>query len=351
MVARLRTLVISDLHLGHVARHDVLRLPGPRGKLLDSLADVDRLVLLGDITELMTRNPRRPLAVAEPVLRAFGQRLGPGGEIIVVPGNHDAPLARAWARAQGDRLRIDSVVDPNASRALARVVKWLAPARVRVHYPGVWLEDRIWATHGHYLDRHLLPESAFGILRRRGGGSSHARRGFRPSDYERHRSHSRRGRDPFVTQFLDRPVGTLLERASEFVRSAAVPALPQLLMNARLTPLTAAMIDLQMRRASIPAMALVVRRLEIHADWVVFGHVHRAGPLPGEDTARWRPANDSPRFLNTGSWLYEPLLIDRASPPHPYWPGSAVVLEPGREPRVIGLLDGLAHGDLRFAAG
>ena len=29
----------------------------------------------------------------------------------------------------------------------------------------LWLAERIWATHGHYLDRHLLPDSAYGIAR------------------------------------------------------------------------------------------------------------------------------------------------------------------------------------------
>jgi hypothetical protein len=41
----------------------------------------------------------------------------------------------------------------------------------------------------------------------------------------------------------------------------------------------------------------------------------------------------------TGSWQYEPLLVHRATPPHPYWPGGAVIVEPGVEPRAIGLLD------------
>ena len=43
----------------------------------------------------------------------------------------------------------------------------------------------------------------------------------------------------------------------------------------------------------------------------------------------------------------EPLLIDRATPPHPYWPGGAVMLETGQEPRALGLLDGLGHAELR----
>ena len=34
-------------------------------------------------------------------------------------------------------------------------------------------------------------------------------------------------------------------------------------------------------------------------------------------------------MLNAGAWLYEPLLVDRASAPHPYWPGGAVLLEDG----------------------
>src|SRR6202012_2431865 len=31
---------------------------------------------------------------------------------------------------------------------------WLEPARVRAASPGVWLRDDVYATHGHYCDRH-----------------------------------------------------------------------------------------------------------------------------------------------------------------------------------------------------
>jgi hypothetical protein len=67
--------------------------------------------------------------------------------------------------------------------------------------------------------------------------------------------------------------------------------------------------------------------------------VHRVGPLPADDPALWRGQGGSPRVLNTGSWLYEPLLVHRARTAHPYWPGGAVLLEPGAEPRALGLLD------------
>ena len=61
---------------------------------------------------------------------------------------------------------------PSPRRRLRRLTtwwSWLSPARTRVSYPGGggW-GDRIWATHGHYLDHHLSPGRArrSGILRR-----------------------------------------------------------------------------------------------------------------------------------------------------------------------------------------
>jgi hypothetical protein len=37
----------------------------------------------------------------------------------------------------------------------------------------------------------------------------------------------------------------------------------------------------------------------------------------------------------------EPLLVHRASPPPPFWPGGAILFQEGRDPRAIGLLDQL----------
>lgn len=152
--------------------------------------------------------------------------------------------------------------------------------------------------------------------------------------------------EPWLARLLHRPLATVVQSGAEIVRIRALPALPQLLMSAHLASLTAAAIDFQMRHASIPAMARVVRRLGVDADWVVFGHVHRVGPLPGEETEQWGSPGGSPRFVNTGSWLYEPLLVDRGRPTNPYWPGGAVMLEPSREPRAVGLLDGLSPRQL-----
>jgi UDP-2,3-diacylglucosamine pyrophosphatase LpxH len=344
----LRTLVISDLHLGNRAGRDVLQRPAPLDALLEGLEDVDRLVLLGDLAELMTRHPRRPMAAAQPVLRSLGRRLGPEREVILVPGNHDAPLISSWARARGRDLGVDAAVPVNASPALTQVASWLSPARVRIHYPGVWLGDRIWATHGHYLDRHLFPESAFGVLR--GDSGSENGRVWLPSDYEHARRRSHRDGGAFLSRLVDRPFPTMVEGSAHVARAKVFPAVPRLLMNARLTPLTASTLDLQMQRASIPAMQRVVSHLGIDADWVLFAHVHRAGPLAGEPVGRWQRGNGPARYVNAGSWLYEPLLVDRAEPPHPYWPGAAVRLQPGHDPEVLGLLDGLTAAELRGRA-
>ena len=106
-----------------------------------------------------------------------------------------------------------------------------------------------------------------------------------------------------------------------------------------------------MRRAAVPALARVVHRLGVEADWVVFGHVHRRGPLADDDPRRWRGPDGPPRIVNTGAWTYEPLLLHNAAPPHPYWPGGAVVLEDGGEPQPVGLLDHLDGDALNPASG
>ena len=127
-----------------------------------------------------------------------------------------------------------------------------------------------------------------------------------------------------------------------------MPRVPKRLLHRRMAPLLAAVLGMQMRRASIPALARVVYSLGIDADWVLFGHVHRRGPIGDEswpgDTDPAHPGG--PQLVNTGAWLYEPLLLHRAAPDHPYWPGGAVLLEDGRDPQPIGLLRDLAPSDL-----
>ena len=344
----MRTLVISDLHLGVRLGRDVLRRSEALEALLAALDGVERLVLLGDVVELLEGRPERSMPVAEPILRAIGGRVGREAEIIVVPGNHDAALVRPWLREHGVPTSIEAPIPHDATPLLARITAWLAPARVQVRYPGVWLSERVWATHGHYLDRHLLPEVAYGVAR--GALGRLPRDGAAPADYERAGGPSLTHVEALLSRWLPRPLAAAADDVAELLRAVTMPRVPRRLLDHRFSPLNATLLGLQVRRASLPALARVVHRLGVDADWVVFGHVHRRGPLPADDLRRWRGPGGSPQMVNTGSWLYEPLLVHHATPPHPYWPGGAVVLEDEVEPRPIGLLDHLEAATLHRPA-
>ena len=85
-----------------------------------------------------------------------------------------------------------------------------------------------------------------------------------------------------------------------------MPGIPRRLLGHRIAPVTAMLLGVQARRASIPALGRVVHRLGVDAEWVIFGHVHRRGPLAGDDARRWRGPGGRPQLANTGSWVHEP---------------------------------------------
>ncbi len=336
------TLVVSDFHLGSRLRHDVLMRPEPLRRLLEALEGVERLVLLGDIVELLEKRAGSAMEAAEPIVRLIGRTLGPGREVIFVPGNHDRALVTPWVKRIGAGLEIDSRVPLDATPALRSLTSWLAPAAVEVHYPGVWLAPGVWATHGHYLDRHLLPEHAFGVTRGLLGRVPQP--GAAPIDYERAGGPSLTRVEALVIKALPHPLAALAEDIAELIRASTMPLAPRRFLYPWMARLTARVLGAQMRRASVPALSHVVGRLGVEADCVLFGHVHRLGPLAGDVETRWTGPRGRPRLLNTGSWVYEPLLVHNAVAPHPYWPGGAVILDDGQPPRAVGLLDGVAAG-------
>ena len=345
---RVRTLLVSDLHLGQRPGHDVLRRPAALGRLLAALDGVDRLVLLGDVVELALRRHRRdPLNAAAPVLRAIGAEMGPSREIVIVPGNHDWVMVRQWTLERGARLGVCDAVPPDATEPLAAVVNHLGPGAVRVSYPGFWVRDDVWATHGHYLDRHLIPESTFGLPRGRlAQGRPSDAASARVIDYELPRRGRGTSSEGLFGELLERPLAVVLEHLAELTRYGS-----KLLAHVDLTSVTARALDFQVRRAAVPAMVETTTRLGIDARAIIFGHVHRLGPRdePQGPLRRrdWAPGSDGPRVFNTGSWVYEPMLLDGVEPPHPYWPGGAVLVEDGEEPRALALLDDLSGDELR----
>ena len=96
----MRTLVISDLHLGSPKGVDLLRRPEMRAPLLEALAGVDRLVILGDGLELRESPHREAAEIAGPLFADLGQALGPDGEIVLMAGNHDHGLVAGWIDAR-----------------------------------------------------------------------------------------------------------------------------------------------------------------------------------------------------------------------------------------------------------
>ncbi len=172
----MRTLVISDLHIGTHGGADVLAREAPRNALLERLDGVERLVLLGDTLELRHGPARDALARAEPIMRAIGDALGPGREVVLVPGNHDHALGAGWLEWRGRREAPEPlaaeqrVAAARASWIAKRLAGFLAPADVELAYPGLWLRDDVYATHGHYLDVHIaiptLERLAAGAMRR-----------------------------------------------------------------------------------------------------------------------------------------------------------------------------------------
>jgi hypothetical protein len=97
-----------------------------------------------------------------------------------------------------------------------------------------------------------------------------------------------------------------------------------------------------LRRAALRAMREVVSRLEVHAEHVVFGHTHRAGPLPDDAGDDGWAVPGTPRLWNAGSWVWEPALVRQRARRSPYWPGGVVVIEDSGPPELVNLLGDVA---------
>lgn len=365
----MRTFVISDLHLGRSGGDDVLQRPVPRDTLVAALGDVQRLVLLGDTIELRHGPARDALRRAEPVLRELGAAMaGPGREVVIVPGNHDHELAADWHAARhregGPPLGLEHRIDPAAASWIAeRIAAALAPARVSLAYPGIWLRDDVYAMHGHYLDVHstipTFERLAAGVTGRIAGAVPVP---AAPDDYERVLapnyawSHAIAQRaDPAkaaagsssgarVYRMLagdgHRPIG-------HRVLARLFPLAVAAINRAGLGPVRADISSAGLRVAVLEAMGEAVRRLGVDARYVVFGHSHRAGPLPGDDETEWRTGATS--LLNSGSWVYEGHFVHGPDGASPYWAGSVVVVDgaPGVPPRLERLLADVPRDALR----
>jgi predicted phosphodiesterase len=334
----------------------MLRRPEVRAALMAAVAECDRLVLLGDVLELRHGPLRNALDAAEPVLRELGEALGTGREIVLVAGNHDHGLLRGWlerraALSEPSPLGLERDVDWREGEPLALLADWLGPSAVRVAYPGAWLRDDVYAIHGHYADRH----NTVPIIERLGAGFM-ARVVAEPpggphtaEDYEATlgpmydwieavaqsggvRGHGSGGLQVRAWRMLERPGMRRTVRGAGV--AAGFRAFVGLLNLANVGPFGTDVTGAELRRAGLLAFREVLERLGVRAPNVIFGHTHRAGPLPDDDLAEWAG------LVNTGSWTYDREFVGDAAGGNPYRPGFCAIVNDGGPAQLVNLLDG-----------
>jgi hypothetical protein len=355
----MRTAIISDLHLGVASDEDVLRDPAVRRLLLEEIAGADRVVLLGDVIELRNLPVGPSLARARPFFAELGEALD-GAEVVLVPGNHDhrlaEPLLDELSIGGDPTLGLEQRHVPTGPAVL--IDEWLGDSRLKLAYPGVWLRDDVYATHGHYMDVHLrLPRAeclaAATMVRLSKPPPNRAT----PNDYERVLRPlygfayglaqvmpiKRRRNGPFENAWEvlagERKAPSLKARAARASWPTTVRGINRLLRSD---------FDADVRppaifRGGVEAATELAVRLGVDDVHVINGHTHRGGPLPNE--AEW-PLPRGGRLHNTGSWVFASAFHQPGDPPNSYWPGTVTWLEDDAAPRRVQLLHGYSHGDM-----
>lgn len=357
------TLLISDLHLGGRLNTDVLRAAEPRRQLKERFAGIDRLILLGDTVEFRHSPQREALREGLPILADLAAALPKGAELVMVPGNHDWTLLEGWnARRAAERepvpMGLDESISATDASEAAAAIEQAVGRTVELRYPGLWIDDGVYAMHGHYLDVHgLLP-----TVERIGAGALQRLSGTvplraTPADYERVLA-------PWYA-FIGASVERLSSAASTRRATTGARAYDRIksqgasarafsvglragvaALNATgIGPLSAELSGQAMIASALHAIDEVDARLNLGAEHLIFGHCHRAGPLDDDAPDTWR-SRVGTKLWNTGNWVYEPRFQASAGSDGAYWPGSAVVVETGKPPRLERLLTDLSEDAL-----
>lgn len=341
----MRTAIVSDLHLGSGFGEDLLRDAGIRRVLLDALAEADRLVLLGDVVELR----EVPLATALESARPFFEELGKtmaGRSILFVPGNHDhrlaEPLLERLAFA-GEPLGLEHRAEP-AGEPAERIAGWLGGAELELAYPGIWLREDVYATHGHYMDCHMrLPRleciaaaATMRTLRRLPPEPA-------PEDYERilrpvygltyglaQGGVARRAARPSERAYRSIVGGNGTSTLRRAALHAAVPAGIWGINRLLRADFDASLDGPSISRSCVSAATTLAERLHLEAAHTLTGHTHRGGPYDADP--EWALPGGG-RLHNTGSWVFASAFHHPGTPPGSFWPGTITWLEEDGPPR------------------
>jgi hypothetical protein len=299
-------------------------------------------------------------------------------------------LAARGAEVEPAPLALEQLLEPaEVSPAYARIAEWAAPARVRVAYPGMWVREDVYATHGHYLDSHLtvptLERLSVGAMSRllstppggfhtvsayesvgapifawrdavaRDAHTGAALNGLATVDAWRALNgsgrSSQRGRPARAGRSAasNGRVGAGA-RARQVLRRrlliAGFPLAVAALNRAGIGPLKATISPEELRRSALLAMGEVAARLRLGDAYVVFGHTHRTGPLSSDERSEWT-GRAGARLVNCGSWTYSPIFVSSEGSDHPYWPGGAVLVDESGAPQVLRLLSDRTQEQIR----
>jgi predicted phosphodiesterase len=372
-----RTIVVSDLHLGSGGDIDLLRRPQVRETLWAEIQGADEVVLLGDVVELRDRPLAEALELARPFFDELGSALG-AGRVLVVPGNHDHHLLDDWLErrrlSESAPLGLEQRIAVE-SGPLAQLVAGMGRTPIELAYPGAWLRRGVYATHGHYLDRHLTVPTferlaVAAVERVLGGTRAISEEPGAPGDsgsasvedYERALApvyaflfalaqagstpERLAGANPSarVWQALGGGYGRAARLRGWLLGTVALPGAVGVANRLGLGPVRSDLSPGAITRGGLEAIAEVVRRLGIDADHLIFAHTHRRGPMRAE--TGWRMPEGT-RLWNTGSWVYAPGLVGRTAADSPYWPGTVAVLGDDGPPVLHHLLDDRSRTELR----
>jgi predicted phosphodiesterase len=357
------TAIVSDIHLGKAARSDLARRPEIRDRLLQTVARADRLVLLGDIVELRESPLADAMTAARPFFEALGDAFA-GKPVTIVPGNHDYQLAKPLLEARAadpdaTPLGVAHTAPIPPESLLGRIAGWARPAEVELAYPGTWIRDDVYATHGHYMDWHgtvpTIEILAIAIAQRVARHSARDGTRMTPADYEAalapvyelaytlaqssraERQLAGGGRSARTWHRLNGHSGGMRGRVEAAVGGAGMKAAVGALNAIGLGPLKPDVTATDLRRAGLSSMAAVIAATGIDAEHVVFGHTHRSGPWP-RDSEGWDLPGGG-RLTNSGSWIYEPAFLGEEPAVSPYLPGVVAWVEDDGAPRIERLLD------------
>jgi predicted phosphodiesterase len=339
-----------------------------RERLFEAARGADQIVLLGDLLELREAPVGQTLAAAHEFAEHLGTAFA-GRRVVLTAGNHDHALVAPWLDRRRLRpnpfpLTLASGIKAPRSGVLRGIMQRMPDCDVYLAYPGLRLRKDVYATHGHYLDVHMtvptLETIAISIIARLEGRDPVTFAD--PDDYEAVLEPlyslvyatvqgRREAARPIASGASARMWGRMYPGATGkrrhlsgvALRRALLPGATALLNAARLGPFRTDLSGLELRRAGVAAMARVVEQLGIDASWVIYGHTHRAGPLPGEGD--WRAATGA-RLVNCGSWMWAPQLAGGSEGEGPYWPGGMVVVDEEGPPRLVRVLADVPESEM-----